>query len=522
MASNTITCLPPEITAMVVDMLGSQATRYNFLLSCRFGYINTLPFLYRDVEFSTESIFEHNRGSPRSLCRGTHDDRCRYPRFWSMYSFTNSVLGNPDLAARVKTFTLNGTPCCCKVRGYLPYFTGHSSQVSDVIRQAIERRDMGDSGTKLWSNHISQRCNMDALLALLLPLLPRLEQLDCDIPDCAFWTTNMLRLFQIDVKDKHGGEPQPAHEILLPPHAFENLHTVINKGSMSQSGKLLFQSLPAVKSLVGRCDDDVHDMDGEIFFGSLDELQRLRLEYFTEEEEPVSHIEEIDLHLVGTYLFNFIDVEPIVEPCHALRSLKLTLTHNRGSMFAFDPVSEALFLTRCTLETLELLYTPPDPEMWGDFWRDDELNLDLRRFKKLRNLKLGVAFVFGHPPMILPRGVSVDSTWIQNEIDTYDGLLTKMLPPNITSFYTRRHGNEALSGIALFKSLGELLEMIPSRFPQLKNVNVDIAKDFRRSMFKKNLRKFMCENESSEKRALLVKNASQKGVDLRIQSISEV
>ena len=491
---------------MVIDMVGSQGSRYNFLRSCRFGYSHTLPILYRDVEFWTKSTLAHDQSRPQAACREVHHGTAVSPQFWSMYSFANCVLGNPNLAAHVKTFTLHGSMCICYERRD---DVNRRYEVSDMIRRAVERRALTRDGTREWLAQIGQGYDMDTLLTVILPALPRMEKLDCNIHECADWTLSMLSLFHLYIEDENGDQ-QPAYKTLLPPFAFSKLHTVTNQADMDFCRKSLFLSLPAMKCLAGKCDGYEYTDDIDVDF--IDEIEYKSVDL--PEERPYSVVEEINLHLVGNCLIN---VQEMIESCFALKTLKLTLTYPFHIFYALQRFRKALLPAQHTLETLELLYTPIEPLTW----EEEPMSLDLKQFTRLRSLKLGMAFVFGGPPLHQRDIYDPDSDWLNDRVACFDDSLTDMLPPTIETLYLRRYRGEALSGIALFKSLGELLEKIPSRFPLLTSVTVDIAKHHPRDFYGKNFRSFMRKNESLEVTKWFENNARDHMVDLRIRRIIE-
>ena len=225
----TFSSLPPEIASYAISKVGDQNSLYSMLRCSRFAYDITLPLLYRDVEFWDQPRRARDENAPESACHEVHHGKPVCPQYWSVYSFANSVLGNARLAAYVRSFTFHGVIC-----PGLDRMVHRRFSLAPNIRRAVECTKHSQGYLQSWLIALREGCNMDALIALLLPELPRLEKLDCAIPDSAVRTVEMLVTFAQEGKKFYR------------PTAFQNLKSVANHGSMDFTEKALFLRMPNI------------------------------------------------------------------------------------------------------------------------------------------------------------------------------------------------------------------------------------------------------------------------------------
>ena len=235
--------------------------------------------------------------------------------------------------------------------------------------------------------------------------------------------------------------------------------------------------------------------------------------------KPFSNVTEIVLHLANLHPIN---IQVMVESCLALKTLKLTLTYPVPLFLALGQLDEAIVPAHHTLETLELLYDPTEPMTYGDDWEEGlEMGISLVTYKKLRSVKLGMAFVSGRPALNVgnpSRDFTMES--LAEDMRQQEQALINVLPPTIETLHLQRYRDECYSGMALFKNLEEMLDGKTFLFPYLKSISVEVAKEIPERIFGTTFYELMDRFEGA-KAVEIVEKAQELQVDLTIKEALE-
>jgi hypothetical protein len=148
----TASRLPPEIISMIIASVPLKSTLYNIALCSSLFYALTVPILYTDVH-----VYSHNH------------------HFKTLRPLTILFLTKPTLAQFVRQFTLRDA----HERNDFPTTSNANwtGKVEGVLREAVFANSHSGKDFEEWIMRISGD-HPDALLAILLPTMVRLEKLD--------------------------------------------------------------------------------------------------------------------------------------------------------------------------------------------------------------------------------------------------------------------------------------------------------------------------------------------------------
>lgn len=169
----SLTTLPPELVGCVVASIESKSTLCNLARCSRQLYLYTTPYLYKHVTIQEETRREWQNGPLQDLA--------------------SLLLQRPDLARLVRCFTLNVVPPRMRAESSPESEDSeHRNELEEVevlpkavkvdqaLRTAVHALSLYKEEEKTWLRRLSDtcRCYPELVLALLLPALLNLEELD--------------------------------------------------------------------------------------------------------------------------------------------------------------------------------------------------------------------------------------------------------------------------------------------------------------------------------------------------------
>jgi hypothetical protein len=229
MAAVTTPHLPPEVVSCIIASVPSKSTLCNIALCSSFFYSLTVPILYADVH-----VYSHNHS------------------FKTLRPLTTLLLTKPTFAQHVRQFTLRDMYSD-------DYDQTKSSEnrtwkVEGVLREAVFANSHSGKDFEEWMMRISGD-HPDALLAILLPTMVRLEKLGLMLrSDYPYFDRMLTRAI---------GKEKPFDSQLLFPVLKEFMHQpslewYTNRRfrdwrhqSIGSKYIILFQSFPEIRSIYG-------------------------------------------------------------------------------------------------------------------------------------------------------------------------------------------------------------------------------------------------------------------------------
>jgi hypothetical protein len=233
MTTNTKFYLPPEIISCIIASVSSKSSLCNLALASAQLYSLTVPVLYEDVELYS-----------------------RHRNFEKLQPLTILFLNRPTLAQYVRRFTVRD-----------PYQTpdppSHDNKtelpdISGVLGDASFANSHTPEEVQEWTWHVG-RDYPDAILALLLPTMVRLEKLDIMLRSGYRYFDRMIRRA---VAHEKPFDCQPLFPALtefmhLPswePDVVGGFNTLSwNFEPICSNYTILFQSFPRIRSIFGFC-----------------------------------------------------------------------------------------------------------------------------------------------------------------------------------------------------------------------------------------------------------------------------
>lgn len=154
--------VPAEILSYVIESIRSKSTLRNLALCSRALYEHVVPHLYKHIEVCNLD----------TECVRTSD------QYHPLQDLACLLLQRPDLAQHVRHWTMrdaNGllSRNMCQRGG-----TARTVQVDEVLKMAIKASSHSTNEEALWLKHASWIDHGDAILALLLPVLVKLQTLE--------------------------------------------------------------------------------------------------------------------------------------------------------------------------------------------------------------------------------------------------------------------------------------------------------------------------------------------------------
>ena len=425
--ASALLSLPAEVLDNILSQVQDQSTLSKLCRCSRLAHACTLPHLFRDV------LIEH------SLYSCDPVDCEFYP---SLHNFTLRALSDSQRAGHVRRFSMSQMACPMKHQSQQPNL--------DIIR-------------------------IDALLTLLLPLLPRLKHLEVPhLPNHRFWTR------MLDKVASGGGG-------VFPRSAFGCLqHLFVSRLEPYQLRQFL--KMPTMKSIKGCLSID----------GNLAEDEDFRLA-----QPKSSRVTSLSLQT------DYIEVESTVAACSELKELELELVglDHIGDQLAGH--SAAAMQASQTLETLSLRYTfRKHIERWIGVSETDVCRISLTQFPHLRNVTIGICFVFG-PKLLLER---VEDGSGVGYVAENDKTLLRCLPPNIETLRVVLEVGEEL--VPILMNVEALLhQKAEGQFERLVSIVLDYKAPYTHQVFKGQVLRCEYSGTIPSKLSELATNA---GIEFRI------
>lgn len=343
--------LPREILDSIINYVGYRGSRRSLanLAECsRLLHSVTIGSLYDHVEFT--------------FSMGTVGSGIVPLRY-----FTRSVLAKPQLARLVRSFRLGGWNCEDNVKD------PKSISVDEAFKVAITNLSRSKEQERDLLKAAGQKQNDDLLLALLLPALANLENLDLVIPSGTKYPEIALRQA---VTANQGMNNNSSIELKCGMKPMLGELSQVNIAQWDIDHLRFYLQLPSVRKFIGvslRRSDDINMAGRNLgsLKSNISSLQHLYLEH--------CNIDPVDL-------------SSIFRACKNL----ITFSYGYGGglsygTFSLKEVQSALILVESTLKNLSLTH-----DMAYFEGQDDIGPIScMTGFKVLKNLKITMAFLFG-------------------------------------------------------------------------------------------------------------------------------
>jgi hypothetical protein len=227
MATDTKSYLPPEILTCIISYVHSKSSLCNIALCSSMFYSLTIPVLYAHVALHS---------------------RCHH--FEGLRSLTVLFLTKSILAQYVRQFTLRDP-----IDNFQP--NGHQNRPLDVrgvLREAIFSNSHSAEEFDEWTMHVASD-HPDALLAILLPTMVKLEKLDLMLRNSPLYFDRMIVRAVAKQKpfDKQPLFPALKHFMHIPSWEPGSIFTKrsCDYQPMDSRYSTIFQSFPNICSIFG-------------------------------------------------------------------------------------------------------------------------------------------------------------------------------------------------------------------------------------------------------------------------------
>ena len=401
--------LPAEFQCLVISLVQDSATLLNLCQCSHLMHDLVLPYLYRYIEIKHET--ENGEHSRYQIHSSPSDDGLYCWFFQYVYDFIVLILRKPERAHFVKSFKLSKEACA---HFYLPRKSVHN-HIKNYIKQT---RWTTKEGSR-WLNGIRKSLGMEDLMAVLLPSLPQLEKLEFTCAPGADY------IYHFDVMLASIGYPNTK----LPETAFRRLqHLTVpgfnrarnTNGSQYIPGGIWphqlarFLQIPSMRIVEARlrmCDEDETSCPANDLVPVL---------------EPASS--PITSLVLESFGFDPIGIKAMVLACQNLKRLDLNIIETYSTEEEVTSLVAATMLAPQSLEILSLrYYDDEEPHEWDIFDGSERCLISLVNFPNLRDVTLGVFFLFG---MRLLR----NSTFEEGFLGEKDGkTVLRCLPQQIES-----------------------------------------------------------------------------------------
>ena len=351
--------VPTEILLNILRQVERTRDLLNIALCSHQIFDLTAPYLYSHVVLNIR-------------------DKNRHPRSNHLEDFTSLVYEKPSIANHVRTLTLCdkwpnnvalGPPSKC-------YLTKEGveaakEELNSSLQRAVKSFSRSLQEEHTWIIDLTQMKHADAIIALLIPALTKLERLELPLAHAGFYYKRMI---------KRAMSNQEAVNIRP---MFQSLQNVIYdwnidlKGVSSDSVSLLF-NLPSIRSIYGF-------MIGRMFDGPNQTLHNLK--------SGVSSLTYLELKECK------ICSQDIANMLRACKSLKTFILDRSPSLSEHDFINSgiifrALQFTRKSLENLWIDHH--FEEVYWDLDAGFPPALDsLAAFDMLKHVKIDIDFLFG-------------------------------------------------------------------------------------------------------------------------------
>lgn len=425
----SISHVPPEILSCIIANIGSSLELRNLALCSHGFYECVVPCLYEHVVFQNQ-YYDCN-----------HSDR-------RLRKLATLLLQRPDLARHVRRWTFHSSRRN-GVRGHQADEINDMDNVrlSQVLMTAIKASSHSEEEEMKWLKDARCTRRRDAILALVLPILVKLQRLDLQ---------PMPRGLDLDYVERmmrragHGEKPfdvSPAFQALT------KLMYTSTKRKCGIDPKYLALSMPfpSIHAIYGHCLGSP--------FGSAGVSASLAV--LATASSTLKHLELRDCTLKKA------DITHLLRVPMALNTFILDLGSSHLSYCEVNPrdIRNALTPQEHCLEYLWLNYNEPRggfPRWWDN--ESDALMGSFSSFRSLQVLKIAAIFLFGKENFHFRCGKSDAAGQDSNGSSAR---LTDLLPNSLLTLHLSRC-EDGFSGT--LQSLEDLILRKESSIPELKNL----------------------------------------------------
>lgn len=355
----SISHLPAEILSCVIANVRSKSALLNLAVCSRGFYTHVVPHLYEHIEVCALNS------------EGVHTD----PHFQPLQNLACLLLRNPDLAQHVRSWTMRDANGMKTRQTQRQGKTPRTVQVDEVLKAAIKASSSSEVEETEWLQHASWVDHGDAILALLLPVLVKLQTLDLKL---SYTSTYIIRALQKASRGEKPFDAKPALECLT------NLMATPAEIRYGMSTDYIAASMPlaAIRAIYGHGLGSILDDEGNASLAVLPSasstLTHLELRNCKMNQPDITHLLRIPKALttfiydLGSGHLSYCDVVP-------------------------QDIFDALVTQEHCLENLWLDYNQRFEEEWmSDYDTDSNLPRgSFSRFKCLQVLRIAAMFLFG-------------------------------------------------------------------------------------------------------------------------------
>ena len=438
-----ITSLPAEISNEILHEIDNPQAWLQLMQCSHYFHNLTLPHLYRDV-----TIKQYEGGGYGNVL------------YWKSYVLACRVLRDRNVAALVRsisTLIMNrrqtrparGLPC---------------DLLDKTIVHAINSLKGTEEEIDSWFEAFHDSCDSQAAIAIMLPFLPNLQNLNITCDQKMRAASHCMRVLS----------QAPCESSF---HALKQI-SVIQQHKQALTFDTSLAQLFTLPSLLELSilspfpHDDLDDSESDV-----SQMTRGSSSGIT------------SLSLAETFMTP-LHVSILTSACPKLKILNVSWNH--GSTFlGSSEISETtgtevetlsksvLRPIRSTCGTLSLVYLRAQRRC-GNYYIEETQDplTPLKDFRMLRSLTLGMAFIFGVQDHLFRANCGIDRAGIG--LRKYKNCLTDLLPPYLESLKLVRHEPENI--ILLLKNVEELLIAVKDgEFQSLKVVDIEDRKSIGRN-----------------------------------------
>ena len=397
--------LPDELLMAIIDHVQDRRALYRFMQCTRRTFSLIEAYMYRNV------VIQH----PESHMT---DERLDCTFFQSIHDFTVQILREPQRASLTKSLVVALYPTNCAYSSL--------EAVDYAIEQFVQHSRCTAKEKVSWIFDI-KRPSMDALLAVLLPSLPRLERLEFKVP---FRLTHCTRMLTNIMEQEAVASERP----------LQRLRHIGGRGprtwfwaDLYKQQLAYFLQMPCMESIAARIytplGPDRLAGRGVRIIPSWD-LSTL--------EPGSSGVTSLELQ---SFDYEVEGISCAIAACRNLKRLKIKICPESVDVISFAGLTAAVTQASRSLETLSLAVERRDEEV-DCYWsgnatvsslHDRQCRITTRDFPKLRNLTLNVLSIFG-PCLVQERMLSWSGSRrraLPELSDEISDLLPQCLPPQI-------------------------------------------------------------------------------------------
>lgn len=348
----SITDLPPEILSCIIQNVRPKSVLCMLALCSRDMHDSVVSHLYRHIELLSFNI----KKNP-----------------FPLRQLTSLLLKRPDLAQRVRQFTLRGHRDCWHGGVEPRDAAAECIEVDSVFRIAIKASSHSEAEEKQWLMHLSWLEHCDAVLALLLPALVKLEKLDLILTDDLPYFERMIRRAS---RREKPFDKQPAFQLLKDfMHTYDDYIYGLDPRYISP-----VMLLPSIRAIYGYRVGSENEEEDDVMRTNLGSMRT---------PSSLCHLE-----LRGSRL-NKADLNLLLQAPKALKTFIYPVTFGDVSICTVNShdIRDALVPQQDSLENLWLQY---DEEQWADDYEEHIFPMrSFNNFTRLKVLRIGALFLLG-------------------------------------------------------------------------------------------------------------------------------